>query len=138
MATVYKSKIDTWLFVVLALLIAVSLYTSFKIILGGPPITWMALLLPMGVGIALPTWLVLTTHYTLQAGQLLVSSGPFKWRIPVADIARITPTSNPLSSPALSLDRLRIEYGRDKVLMISPRDKEQFLQELEVLRRGAV
>ena len=138
MTTVYKSKIDAWLFGVLALLMAVSLYTSFKIILSGPPPTWVALILPIVLGIALPIWLLLTTRYTLQAGQLLVRSGPFKWRVPATDITRISPTSNPVSSPALSLDRLRIEYGQGKVLMISPRDKEQFLQELEVLRRGAV
>jgi hypothetical protein len=66
---------------------------------------------------------------------LVVRSGPFKWCIPIADITSITPTSNPLSSPALSLDRLRIEYGRGHLLMISPRDKEQFVRDLVVTAR---
>jgi len=67
---------------------------------------------------------------------LLVRSGPFRWRVPIADIVRITPTTNALSSPALSLDRLRIEYGRGSAIMISPRDKDQFLRDLEEFRRN--
>jgi hypothetical protein len=39
-----------------------------------------------------------------------------------------------LTSPAFSLDRLRIEYGRGRWIMISPRDKDGFLRELEVRR----
>jgi hypothetical protein len=42
-----------------------------------------------------------------------------------------------LSSPALSLDRLRVEYGRSQWLMISPADKERFLRELNA-RRAAL
>ena len=138
MATVYRSKIDTWLLAVFALLVAVSLYTSFKIILSGSPITWAPLLVAVGVGIVLPVWILLATHYTLDPRLLLVRSGPLKWRVPIRDITNITPTSSLLSSPALSLDRLRIEYGQGKVLMISPRNKDQFIRELEALRRGAV
>ena len=45
----------------------------------------------------------------------------------VADIIDVTETRNPLSSPALSLDRLRIRYGADKHIMVSPDDKTGFL-----------
>jgi hypothetical protein len=51
------------------------------------------------------------------------------------DIRTVTPTRNPLSSPALSLDRLRIDYGRGRRIMVSPRDPGAFLRELR--RRGA-
>ena len=92
-------------------------------------------LLTGGIGVGLPLWLLLGTRYILEPDQLLVRSGPFRWRVPIADIVRITPTTNPLSSPALSLDRLRIEYGRGSAIMISPRDKDRFLRDLEELRR---
>ncbi|MDO9478112.1 MAG: PH domain-containing protein [Pseudohongiella sp.] len=65
-----------------------------------------------------------------------MKSGPFKWRVPIKQITSITPTSSPLSSPALSLDRLRIDYGRGESIMISPKNKEQFIQDLNV-RRGS-
>jgi hypothetical protein len=56
----------------------------------------------------------------------------------VLDITAITPTSNPLSSPALSLDRLRIDYGKGRSVMISPRDKQGFLGAMESARSGGI
>ena len=88
-----------------------------------------------GVGAFLPLWLLTSTRYSLLNGELRIQCGPFRWRIPIAAITGITPTSNPLSSPALSLDRLRIDYGTGDSLMISPRDKTGFIRELEAARR---
>jgi hypothetical protein len=41
-------------------------------------------------------------------------------------------TRNPPSSPALSLDRLRVQFGRGwgKAVMISPADRNGFLDDL--------
>ena len=131
MATVYRSKIDVWLIVVLAVAIVVSLLAALTVVLSvRSPAAWAVAAFTAIIGAGLPLWLLLSTHYTLGHGQLVVRSGPFKWRIPVAEITSITPTSNLLSSPALSLDRLRIDYGRGKSVMISPRDKEQFVRDI--------
>ena len=137
MATVYRSKIDAWLLAVLALAMAVSLFVTFMIFSTGSPVAWLVAAVTAGIGVGLPLWLLLSTRYTLEPRRLVVQSGPFKWRIAVADITSITPSSNPLSSPALSLDRLRIDYGRSSSLMISPRNKDQFVREIEAARRGA-
>ncbi len=137
MATVYRSKIDVWLMAVLAMAIAGSLLAALTVLSVRSPTAWAIAALTAIVGAGLPLWLLLATHYTLERGQLVVRSGPFTWRIPVADITSITPTSNPLSSPALSLDRLRIEYGQGRSLMISPRDKEQFVRDIGTAMRGA-
>ena len=138
MATVYKSKVDSWLLAVLISAMALCIYASVTVLRSGSPATWWILLITVSVGVGLPLWLLVATHYTLDSKLLLVQSGPFKWRVPVAEVTNITPTKNPLSSPALSLDRLRIDYGRGNMVMISPRDREQFLRDLEALRRGAV
>ena len=37
---------------------------------------------------------------------------------------------NWLSGPALSLDRLRIDYGRGRSLLVSPKERERFVSEL--------
>lgn len=137
MATVYRSKIDAWLLAVLALAMAVSLVVTFMTFSAGSPVAWLVAAVTSGIGVGLPLWLLLSTRYTLEPRRLVVQSGPFKWHIAVADITSITPSSNPLSSPALSLDRLRIDYGRSSSLMISPRNKDQFVRDIEAARRGA-
>jgi hypothetical protein len=70
------------------------------------------------------------THYTLDADSLRIRASFFRWRVPLAAIESIEPTRNPLSSPACSLDRLLIRYGRGKRIMISPADKAGFLRAL--------
>jgi len=137
MAIVYKSKTDAWLLAVLAVAIAVSLFAAFATLSAGAPATWPVAAFIAVIGVGLPVWLLLSTRYTLEPRQLTVQSGPFKWHIKVADITSITPSSNPLSSPALSLDRLRIDYGSGRSLMISPRNKEKFIRDIEAARRGA-
>ncbi len=135
MEQVYTSKIDTWLLVVLLGAVAACVIAFvFSCSTGSVPAI-VATLPAILVGAGLPIWLMMSTNYTLGNSTLLVRSGPFKWQVPIAEITSITSTSNPLSSPALSLDRLRIDYGRGQSIMISPRNKSQFIQVLEA-RRG--
>lgn len=136
MTTVYRSRIDIWLLLLLALVIGVSLYTCVELLAAGMSGFWWILVITVGAGIVLPLWLLLGTRYTLQSGQLRIRSGPLKWNISVADISAITATRNTMSSPALSLDRVRIDYGPGKWVMISPRDKERFINDIERLRPG--
>jgi hypothetical protein len=60
-----------------------------------------------------------------------VRSGPFRWTIALDDIHAVTPSRDLRSGPALSLDRLRIEYGPGREILISPRDQSGFLHDLE-------
>jgi hypothetical protein len=53
--------------------------------------------------------------------------------IPLSSIEEVYQTRNPLSAPAWSLDRLRINYcGDDKsgFALISPKDEIRFMQEI--------
>ncbi|MFT4100798.1 MAG: PH domain-containing protein [Burkholderiaceae bacterium] len=133
-ATVYNSKIDAWLLVVLLGAMAMSIHASAEV-LSARPATWWLLLFTAVLGIVLPIWLLFGTRYILQPDRLTIRCGPFKWRVPVSDITSVTPTRNPLSGPALSLDRLQIDYGTGKSILISPRDKERFIKQVEDLRR---
>jgi hypothetical protein len=79
-------------------------------------------------------WTLATTAYSVEDGVLMIKAGPFKWRIPVADIESVKPTWNPVSSPALSMDRLQITYRKEGfggyAIIISPKEKERFIQTL--------
>jgi PH (Pleckstrin Homology) domain-containing protein len=69
------------------------------------------------------------TYYLIDGGTLLIRSSFFTWRVPIADIRAVTPTRSGLSAPALSLDRLRIDY-RSKSIMVSPEEKQRFIEAL--------
>jgi len=80
--------------------------------------------------LVLPLWLLLDTNYTLTAEELLVRSGPLRWRIALGDVREVSPSGSWASSPALSLDRLRIRYGQGRSILISPREKQRFIDAL--------
>lgn len=126
----FRSKVDTWLVVVLLASAAVSVMAVLMVGVMESPLSALVVSPVLLLNIGLPRWLLRTTDYTFSATDLAVRSGPFAWRIPLHEIRAVTPTRNPLSSPALSLDRLRIEYGGKNSIMISPQDKEGFMKEL--------
>jgi hypothetical protein len=76
--------------------------------------------------------LVFPTRYGLSDTHLVVRFGICRQRIPLAAISEVNPTSNLLAAPALSLDRLRVQFGQGvfKALRISPADRSLFLDEL--------
>lgn len=138
MDSVYPSKADAWLVAVLGLAAIASIYAAAGVAPATSGSEWAMLLSCVVLGVALPAWLLVGTRYTLGRDTLLIVSGPFRWRIPLQGITGVTPTRNPLSSPALSLDRLRIEYaGGRKAILISPRDQQGFIRDLESRRRAA-
>ncbi|MDB4308501.1 PH domain-containing protein [Porticoccaceae bacterium] len=81
--------------------------------------------------LGLPVWLALSTSYVVGAQQLNVRSGPFSWSIPLADINSVTASRSGLCSPALSLNRLEIDYGSGRKLLVSPVDLDGFKAALD-------
>ena len=92
------------------------------------PLTTMAIGVFVLVATWFPGWLLLGTHYTVDRGYVRIVSGPFRWKVPIDDITSVRRTRNPLSSPALSMDRLSIRYGKGRRIMISPADQAGFLE----------
>lgn len=137
MVMIYRSKIDTWLLVVLVASIALSLAAAITMVVAGAPGAWIVAPVTAILGAGLPASVLFATRYVLEKNVLKIQSGPFRWSIPVDEIRGITPTSNPLSSPALSMDRLRIDYGRMSSVMISPLEKDRFISDVEAARSNA-
>jgi hypothetical protein len=73
-------------------------------------------------------WIWFGTGYEILENELKIRCGPFRQRIPIREIKEIKRTRSPLSSPACSLDRMEIKYGKSKRVMISPADKENFIR----------
>ena len=128
----FESKRDLWLVLVLRgvpfivfAAIATAWYGSHRSLAG--PAAGAALLIL--VEIFFCESLLRSTYYVIDGDTLVIRSSFLRWRVPIAKIQSITPTGNPLSSPALSLDRLRIDYdGRQ--IMVSPEEKQRFIEAL--------
>ncbi len=84
---------------------------------------------PAAVTLTIYGGLVFPMRYGISDDELIVRFGLMRSRVPLAKINLVEPTANPLSAPALSLDRLEIRWGEGlfQATMISPADKDGFL-----------
>jgi Bacterial PH domain len=128
----YRSKIDWWIALLLCVPPVASIAVCVALALDGKTSE-----LPWGIASALLVvgvyfGLVFPLRYGLDDTHLLVRFGLCRQRIALGDISEVHPTHNPLSSPALSLDRLHVQFGQGffKAVMISPADHDRFLDDL--------
>jgi hypothetical protein len=135
---VYPSKRDLWLELVLLIAVvamvvgAVSVWKSPEEL----AVRVILLLVFLAAG-GLTLWVTYGTRYVLTDEQLVARAGPFRWGIRLDAIQEVRPTRNPLSSPAVSLDRLSIRYGKvRRQLLVSPDDKQAFLRDLVARSHG--
>jgi len=126
----FRSKIDLSLAIVLIGAAIIALTAAVATL---QPTSGAALLpvIIIAIGAVLPIWTLASTIYMVAGETLLIRSGPFRWRIPVSSITRIEPSNSVLSGPALSLTRLRVEYGTEQSILISPTDHQGFLRAIQ-------
>ncbi len=127
----FVSKVDGWL---PGILVVVVLIQIFALASAAAAMEDMTNIL-FGVAIPLLTvgffiWLLRGTYYEVSADTLRIVCGPFRQRISISDITAVEPTRSALSSPALSLDRLRIRHGKIRRVLVSPADKRGFIRAL--------
>jgi membrane protein YdbS with pleckstrin-like domain len=123
----FPSKIDGWMIPVMVVSVAGMLVALIAVMVTATP--WPVRALVAGVLVVVMFLLFSvfrSTYYEVLDSELRVVSGPFRWTIPLSAITDIQPTRNPLSSPALSLDRLKVSYGKRKFVLVSPADKDGF------------
>lgn len=71
------------------------------------------------------------TTYKIENEKLYIKCGFFKYRpVNIREMKKISKSYNLISSPAASFDRIEISYGRFDELIISPKNKHQFAEEL--------
>jgi hypothetical protein len=72
------------------------------------------------------------TTYTIDDDELKIRCGfigykPYK----IKDMKKVSKSTSIISSPAASFDRIQITYGKFDEIIISPKDKHQFVEDLQ-------
>lgn len=123
----YKSKVDLWLLILLIAAFGGPLvYMTFREPRWFGPVVW----LPLTVFVI---YSVTTIRYVIEGDVLSIKSIGFRSVIPIRSIRRIEETNSLLASPAASLERLEIVYNKYDSVLISPKDKLGFIDDLKVI-----
>ncbi|MBT8299549.1 MAG: PH domain-containing protein [Maribacter sp.] len=130
--TVYKSKIGLSIVLLLVLVLGT---TSYLMIKDG---AWLGLLLNILVALVIG-YIFIQTRYTIK-GDILIVKCTFliNKSYEIKRITKITETNNPLSAPAASLDRLEINFDNYDSVLISPKQKSEFISHLKILNPNIV
>ena len=132
-AKVYRTAIDWWLGLLLVGCEVLFLYLVIEPIIKRGTIEWSMVLIAAGMSILiLPLFGI---QYVLYSEHLLISMSLYgKLRVRYADIVEVKKTSNPMSSAAMSLRRIQIDYvenGVHRMVLISPVKRKEFIETLE-------
>ena len=120
----FKSKVDLWLAAVLWGSVAICFFPVF---LEDGLIIGLAIGSPMAIFILL---LWINTKYYIRDEHIVIKGVLKDTLIPIASISSLNLTRNPSSAPALSMDRIEIIYDNFDFVLISPLEKERFVEEL--------
>lgn len=130
----FGSKVDWWLGVILCALPLTVAGAVVTALWSGEREGFVAALGACGIVAAVYALLVIPIRYGVSNDELIIRFGVVRSRIRLAHILEVYPSRNPLSAPALSLDRLAIRTSNRPfgLILVSPSRRETFLEEIAV------
>lgn len=136
---IYRSKVDWWLGFLLLGTIVMMLWLCVDSFIKKGHIDLF--LLGTSIAVSLIILPLFTIKYVMYDNHLLISMSIYgKVRIRYENIQKMTKTLNPLSSAALSLKRLQIDYVENDIhqmILISPKDRDNFVEEIEKRKKAS-
>jgi hypothetical protein len=127
---VYPTKIDWWLY---PLLVVPLVSGGLSIVLGHDQTTVLVGWGALAVYALLMLTLGWPIRYTVSADELEIQFGLVHRHIKWAHLITMDLSTNPLSSPAFSLNRIDVRYttdsGREHRILISPVDRDAFMRD---------
>ncbi len=130
---VYRTAVDWWLGLLLGGCEALVLWMAAEPVVKTGKINWGTLLIAVGLTIIIMP--LFGIKYVMYSEHLLISMNIYgRARVRYVDIVEIKRTHNPLSSAAMSLRRIQIDYmeeGVHRMILISPVRRKIFLKEIE-------
>jgi hypothetical protein len=128
----YESRKDKWFTIIIWLTILICFFTIAIVSIKGENLVFDIIFTLLMLGTVL--FLLFTyydTYYILSDKELFIKSGFIKQTIPLETIKELKKVTDILSSPALSVKRIRITHQKSFVgVQISPEDRDEFLTEI--------
>jgi len=127
--SIYYSKVDWWLIgviigsVLFCIVLGIFIYNQSRI----------GSIICFGSGVftgGLFLLFAFPCKYTLTEDRVIIQSGFFRQEALYSQITGVRKSNNPLSAPALSLQRVKITMTNGFKL-VSPKNREQFIEELK-------
>ena len=125
----FRTKIDWWIGLVISFLPITCIWMIIRYFqIGGITNLIVGLIMLISSITIIPIFFI---TYILDEKELLVKLGFFyTLKIAYSSITSVQETRNPLSSLAMSIDRIEIKYGKGGCVLISPKNKQEFLRVL--------
>ena len=128
----FKAKVDLWFHAVCVLMLAFTIFTVFLVFFGKYlllNIIISVFCLALSGLLLVPMWL--NTSYTFAETSLIIKSGLVTRNIPYKNIHSIKESKSAIASSALSIDRIEIAYNKFDIVVIAPKNKQEFMIQLE-------
>jgi hypothetical protein len=120
----HKSKLGLELIIPISLLFG---YIIFELITEK---SWLGVFI-LFLTISFILYTLFSINYKIEKGNLNIKcTFLINENIEIKSIRKITETYNPLSSPAASIDRIEIFYNKFDSVLISPKNKKEFIEEV--------
>ena len=134
---IYYSKVSYTLLIVVFLVFFGSLVPTF--ISAGFNGNTTILFLAVVVLFGFISHMFFNTTYKIEKGKLYIKCGFFNYNpVNIGEMKKVSKSSNIISSPAASFDRIEITYGKFEELIISPRHKTKFVEDLQKINPGII
>lgn len=126
----YRSKVDAWLVALVLGAAALPVAIGVWLLIQGASRGVFLLIVWGGVMTTLMIALGFPLRYILRPDRLHIRCGWLEWDVPLATLRRVAPSRNPLSGPAWSLQRVRLDSKDGSFILVSPDDQESFITEI--------
>lgn len=128
--TTYPSKISYGLLVAVGIILFLPI--SFEGLKNGLSDHFLVTIAFLLVVYLFVIYIFFSTKYTINQTHLHVKcSFLYNQQIRIYDIKSIEPSKSLLSSPAASLDRIKVTFGKYDEILLSPKDKYEFVKHLK-------
>ena len=123
----FKSAVDSWLYILAVSLPLIVLRALTPTLAEAQVSTVLYSVLAIAPLVLIPAWLLVSTYYRVDSAIMRVQAGPFSWSIPLDQIRNVTAKRSLSAAPSLSANRLKIDYGRQRSILVSPKNRAAFI-----------